>query len=234
MARPFRDLTVIIPTLNEAANMGPLTEKLVRLYRGARILVVDDNSSDGTPEIVRRLSRKFSGVRLLSRKGKARGLTSSIIDGLQAAQTEFVVVMDGDGQHPPEKVRDLVILLRHGCKVAVACRRSVASEWPVHRRLISHGAQNLGKLRLLASRSASSSDLLSGFFGLRRKFALEVHARNKERFVADGYKFLFDFLKCAPRGTSICETSYVFGMRTKGTSKIGTRQCAAFVKSLIS
>jgi len=232
MAGSFSDVTVIIPTLNESANIRAVLEALSRQYAGIRILVVDDNSSDGTAEAVMRFSKKHASVRLLSRKGKARGLTASIIDGIRKASTKYVVVMDGDFQHPPEKIREIAGMLRSGHPIVVACRRRVDDDWPAHRKLMSKGAEMLGRARLSASGSATSSDLLSGFFGAKRRLALETYERNKGRFVPEGYKFLFDLLKCLPKGTKLCETGYVFGERKGGKSKIGSRQCIAFLKSL--
>ena len=232
MPASFRDVTIIIPTLNEAANISNVIEELASLYAGVHMLMVDDDSDDKTPELVMRLSKRLRGVRLLSRKGKMRGLTASIIDGLKDARTDYVVIMDGDGQHPPEKVSELFRLLRDGCDIAVACRSSVPG-WSIDRRLISLGAEALGRLRLFLGNTLTSADMLSGFFGIRRSFALEIYEVNSTRFVPEGYKFLFDLLKCAPRNARVCETAYVFGLRKRGASKIGLRQCLAFIKSLV-
>ena len=233
MVQSFHNVTILIPTLDEASNIRIVIEELVGLYKDIRVLIVDDDSDDGTAEIVLKMSSKQRNVRLLSRKGKARGLTASIIDGLRDARTDYVVVMDGDGQHPLATVLELVRLLQAECDVSVACRTSVPG-WPFHRRLLSLGAQTLGGLRLLLSGSPSCSDVLSGFFGIRRNLALTMYKRNKYRFVPEGYKFLFDLLKCSSKDTRVCETGYPFGTRKSGSSKISSRQCVAFVKSLFS
>ena len=132
----FSDVTVILPTLNERSNIAPLIEELHDRCDGLQILVVDDSSEDGTPEMVNSLSRKLPFVHLLSRRGKIRGLTASIIDGLRNAQTEYVIVMDGDGQHPPERISELVPLLKTGRDIVVACRESVPG-WSASRQLMS-------------------------------------------------------------------------------------------------
>ena len=229
----FSDVTVILPTLNERSNIAPLIEELCDRCVGLHILVVDDSSEDGTPEIVNGLSRKLPFVHLLSRRGKIRGLTASIIDALKNAQTEYLIVMDGDGQHPPEKIPALAELLKSGCDLAIACRDCVPS-WSFSRQMLSRGADFLGRLHLALSGSASCSDIMSGFFGVRRDFAISCYERNQRRFVPDGYKFLFDLLKCCPKDTKLGEVGYVFGTRKGGTSKIGSRQCLAFVRSLLS
>ncbi|RLG18156.1 hypothetical protein DRN67_04475 [Candidatus Micrarchaeota archaeon] len=233
MSERFDDLTIVIPTLNEEANIGQLIEKLLSLYVKATILVVDDASEDRTAEFVDAISKKQKNVKLISRKGKQRGLSASIIDGLKSARTEFVVVMDGDGQHPAGTVFDLVHMLRKGCIIAVACRSSVP-DWAFHRRIMSLGADLLGRLRLLTGNSPACSDLLSGFFGVERDFALEIYEKNEKRFVGEGYKFLFDLLKCSPKSTKVCEIDYIFASRKRGASKIGSRQCLAFLKSILS
>lgn len=229
----FSNVTVVLPTLNEKSNILPLMAELINKYKNLHILVVDDSSDDGTPEIVKSTFRKLPSLHLLSRTGKPRGLTASIIDGLKSARTEYVIVMDGDGQHPSETVSDLADLLTAGCDVAIACRTSVPG-WSASRQLLSRGAELLGRFRLSLSGSASCSDLMSGFFGVRREFAIELYERNQRRFVPDGYKFLFDFLKCCPKDTNVGEVGYVFGTRKGGASKIGASQCTAFIRSLIN
>ncbi len=230
---PYSELTILMPTFNEAANIGWLLTRLHRLFPDAKLLVVDDDSSDRTQVIVKEFSHKFGQARLISRKGKQRGLTASIIDGILAAQTNHVVVMDGDGQHPPEKISELMQLLETGCDIAVACRKSVPG-WSAHRQLLSKGAEFLGRCRLVASNSPSCPDLMSGFFGVKKGFFLQIYSHNQHKFVPGGYKFLFDLLKCSPKTAKIGEVGYIFGTRKGGASKIGSRQCVAFLKSLIS
>lgn len=93
----FADTTIIIPTLNESAAIGKLLGFLLNKYPESRIIVCDDGSRDGTPEIV----RSFKGVQFLDRSDKEiHGLTVSVLDGISITTTKYFVVIDGDCQHP--------------------------------------------------------------------------------------------------------------------------------------
>jgi len=233
MPADYSDSTVIIPTCNEARNIGGVVGEVARAYPSVSILVVDDCSTDGTIGIVKKLAQKNKKIKLIVRKNKQKGLTASIIDGIENAKTKYVVVMDGDGQHPPEKIRELVDALRAGKEVAVAYRTSVPG-WALHRQIISIGAALLGRIFLFAQGAPSCRDILSGFFGINTELAKKTIGKNGCRFVGGGYKFLYDFLKCLPRSAKIGEVGYVFGLRERGSSKIGFRQYASFLKSLLT
>jgi len=229
----YSDFTIIIPTLNEARIIGGVVAGIVQLYPEISVVVADDDSVDGTADIVNKLSQKNKRVKLIVRKNKTRGLTASIIDALNEIKTKYFIVMDGDGQHPPEKVKEMVDDLRAGDHIVVACRTNVHG-WALHRRLISLGASTLGKIFLTAQVAPLCGDILSGFFGMKTEFAKQVIQKNRARFVDGGYKFLYDFLKCLQKDTRIGESGYVFGMREGGTSKIGLGHYFLFVKSLLS
>jgi dolichol-phosphate mannosyltransferase len=102
----YSDLTVILPTLNEVGNLESLIEGLGREMLGCQVLVVDDNSSDGTPDLVRDIASRNSSVRLIARR-VAPCLTDSIQVGIDAAETTYVGWMDADHSHPPAVMRKL-------------------------------------------------------------------------------------------------------------------------------
>ncbi len=225
----FSGLTIILPTLNEEKNIRGVVGKLRGLYPGARIIVADDGSGDRTVKFSREC-----GADVLDRKGeKIKGITASVLHALGKVETEFFVVMDADSQHPPEKVAELFAALETGAGMAIAYRDSVPG-WAMHRRLVSMGAQGLGKARLMLFGNPVPRDVLSGFFGGRAGLAREIAGRNRSRFVGEGYKALFDFLKGVGRGEiEIAEIPYKFGMRNGGNSKMGLRHFACFLKSLL-
>jgi dolichol-phosphate mannosyltransferase len=114
----YSNLTVILPTLNEAGNIKPLVESLQNVLPGSFVLVVDDNSSDGTPDVVKEVSLKYSRVDLIERKVNPC-LTESIMAGVRKAETEYVAWMDADFSHPPEVLKKLYeIAISHGCCIA--------------------------------------------------------------------------------------------------------------------
>jgi dolichol-phosphate mannosyltransferase len=217
-SKAFDDTTVIIPTLNEALNIGRLVKLLRKLYPGIRIIVADDGSRDDTLKIAR-----SAGAAVVDRKAeKTKGITASVVDAAKAAKTEFFVVIDADFQHPPEKIKDIIAKLREGNKVVVAVREKIDSKWSMSRKFISKSATMLGRLKLLG-RKFSGTDIMSGFFGCNREYFLEVYGKNQKRFVHEGFKVLFDLLKCMPKDAPVGEVGYYFGTRSHGNSKIGKK-----------
>lgn len=224
----FSDTTIVIPTYNEAGNIRELIGELTK-FRGISIIVADDGSKDRTQEIVRELHKRNSRITLLDRSEMLpHGLTASVIDGVKNVKTEFFIAMDGDLQHPPEKIPEIVGDLRAAYDAVLCKREKVAVEWALHRRIISKIATLLARARL----GRRISDPLSGFFGAKTELFLSVLSKNEGKFEKKGYKVLFDFLKYAPRGMRIKEEPYVFGIRKKGSSKIGTKQIVSFLKAV--
>jgi dolichol-phosphate mannosyltransferase len=229
----FEDTTVIIPTLDEEANIGRLLDALLELYPGIAVTVVDDGSRDRTQQIVRSYSERSPKVKLLDRRGAAiHGLTVSVVEGALAATTRFFVVIDGDLQHPPEKIRELHDRLAGGADVVVGRREKVLVPWPWHRRAISWAGVRLGRLRLRLG-GALTSDTMSGFFAARTDLFRAVAAPNAAKFEPTGYKVLFDFLKLVPASTRVEEVPYEFGRRAGGSSKIAMNHLLVYVRSLL-
>ncbi|MBI4144489.1 glycosyltransferase [Candidatus Woesearchaeota archaeon] len=219
----FSKVTVVIPTFNEGANIDRLLELLSR-FENIRVVVSDDGSKDSTKENV----VKFSFAQFLDRSDEmVHGLTASVVDGIEHALTEYVIVMDGDLQHPPEVIPDIVKQLESN-DIVVAVREKVASDWPWYRRIISFGATFLAKLVLFV-RGTYVSDPMSGFFGVKKSVFLQS---SKKRFVGSGYKVLLDFLKQSK--VSIGIVPYVFGARDAGSSKLKLRHYLLFLKSLFT
>jgi len=228
----FGDTTVIVPTLNEEANIARLLDELVSLYPGLRIIVADDGSKDRTGDIVRDYQQQHPEVSLLDRGAAAvHGLTISVFDAVLDVQTPFFIVMDGDLQHPPEKVGDLRQRLIDGADVVVGRRDRVLVPWPVHRKLISRLGVMVGRVRLRVG-GAVTRDTMSGFFGARTELFRTYAGGNLDKFEARGYKVLFDFLKLLPKETRVEEVPYDFGLRAGGTSKISSTHLWLYARSL--
>lgn len=222
----YKDVTVVIPTLNEEKNIEKLVGLLKKTYKGIAVIVVDDGSTDNTQTV----AKKAGAIVLDRSKEPIHGLCTSVLDGVHATKTPFVVVMDGDMQHPYEKVGEIVEKLQH-CDVVVGTREQVLSDWPLHRRLMSKLAIFLGHCRLLVS-GVYCEDIVSGFFGVHTKVFQDIIAKKYSKYELRGYKVLFDTLKYLPRGTKVYQLKYDFGLRSEGVSKINWRHVLYYFRSL--
>jgi dolichol-phosphate mannosyltransferase len=211
------ELTVVIPTLNERDNIGPLVSRLKHALAGVRwqIIVVDDDSRDGTAECVKALAHQDLRIQCLRRVGR-RGLAGAVLEGALASAAPIVAVMDADLQH------DETLLPRMLGEFAAGDVDLVVAS----RYLEAGGASDgLGRWRALASRTANRlarhvlkaevTDPVSGFFMIRRA-AIDALA---PRLSQTGFKILFDIIASARGGLRIKETPYAFAPRLEGRSK---------------
>lgn len=232
----YGDFSVVLPTLNEERTVGTLIDRLLELYRGIKIVVVDDGSTDGTGRIVSGISKSNRNVVFIDRKrrGKEKGLTASAVEGVMISKTKFAIIMDADLQHPPEKIKEIADALLQNNDIAVATRADVKG-WQLHRKFISKSLIVIGRMILVARGRETCSDIFSGFFGIKRGLFSGVYNKNKRRFVGGGYKILFDLLKCIRRDSvNISEIPYHFGLRSYGKSKAGIRQGVLLFKSFVT
>lgn len=221
-------VSIIVPTLNEHANVQPTIAALERVLRGAawEVVFVDDDSRDGTAEAATALARQDPRVRLLRRLGR-RGLASACIEGILATTTPVFVVMDADLQHDPGLIphmlralddADLVIGSRYaagGDGAALGKGRGIASQV----------ATLLSRL-VLRQRVA---DPMSGFFGMRRQAFDEI----APRLSGVGFKILLDILASTKAPLMIAELPFRFRRRRAGDSKLGAGVVAEFLVLLI-
>ncbi len=215
--------SLIIPTFNERENIEELLDRLDALLRdaapdGFELLVVDDDSPDGTWKLAEEIAARNPAVCVL-RRTENRGLALAVVDGWKAARGEWLGVIDADLQHPPEVLPKLLEALRGGADLVVASRHvegGGVSDWSLFRRMLSRGAQALGIL-LLPSAARAVSDPMSGFFALRRE------AANLPQLRPLGYKILLETL-ARGKFDKIAEVGYVFQERKKGGSKVTWRQ----------
>ena len=222
----YKNTTVVIPTLNEEANIADLIKTIRKSYPEAAIIIADGGSSDQTREIAEDLAGKK--VRFLGNKSKKiRGITESVIDASKIAETDYLVVIDGDFQHPPEKIREIVEKLEAGADIAIGTRAEVVSRWPLKRRLMSCAATWLARIRLMRW----IEDPMSGFFGIKRSLFERIATGKKSRFEMQGYKVLFDVLKCASSAKT-ARIFYRFGARRRGKSKINGTHVMSFLRAL--
>jgi dolichol-phosphate mannosyltransferase len=213
-------LGLVIPTLNEEANIGPLLDRVRANLNGLQIdyelLVVDDDSTDGTSAVVREYSASDPRIRLLERRG-CRGLAGAVIYGWEGTDANLLGVIDADLQHPPELLQALVTAIQQGRDIAIASRYSKGNGiagWNPVRRAISRLSTWITVP--LQKPGIRVSDPLSGFFMLRRSCITGV------RLQPEGFKLLLEILV---RGDiqSVAEIPYQFGLRHGGKSKANLR-----------
>lgn len=215
LSRP--DLSLIVPTYNEGDGIAQLLERTAGVLSqagiDAELLVVDDNSPDGTADLVEQLGERLP-VRVLRRPGKL-GLASAVIDGWTRARGSLLGVMDADGSHDPSILPAMVeAVLADRCEVAVGSRYIPGGgmgDWPWFRQLISRVAVALGSF------ICPVKDVTSGFLVLRRSVV--------ENVALDPIGFKIG-LEVLVRGhyTRFCEVPYVFKDRERGSSKLNLRE----------
>ncbi len=215
-------LSLVLPTYNEAANLERMVRALMEVLERAphtfEILIVDDDSPDGTGGIADQLAAGSSGrVRAIHRRGE-RGLGTAVVAGWKAAEGEILAAMDADGQHPPDLIPRLLAALDRGADLAVASRYvsgSTIPRWNLLRRLGSKLATGLVRLALPRA-AAGVRDPLSGCFALRREVIQGIELKPL------GFKILLEVLMRAPI-TRVEEVEYVFAARAEGKSKLSAR-----------
>lgn len=207
---------LIVPTMNEGKNIGPLLESAQQALESRSkpytIIVVDDGSSDGTCEIVREYARRDSRIQLVSRKGQS-GLAGAILCGWKHSDAELLGVMDGDLQHPPELLPAMLDAVHDEVDIVIASRylkENGVRGWNPIRATISR-LSTLATRPLLRNRNRVT-DPMSGFFIVRRQCIQELTFQTK------GFKLLLEILV---RGNirTVREVPYRFGLRQAGKSK---------------
>jgi dolichol-phosphate mannosyltransferase len=214
---PSYDLCIVIPTLNERENIGILLEKLRNTLHDIRyeVIVVDDDSPDGTAAVVKHLSRTHDNLHVLHRIGR-RGLSSACIEGMLATSAPYIAVMDADLQHDetvlPEMHRkissedlDLVV----GSRNIGGGSMGDFSDWRIK-------LSRLGRRLSGVERHAHLTDPMSGFFIVRRSF----FERIAHRLTAIGFKILLDIVLSADGQVRVGEVPYHFRLRQHGQSKL--------------
>ncbi|NOX58016.1 MAG: polyprenol monophosphomannose synthase [Planctomycetes bacterium] len=214
------DTSIIIPTFQEVHNIGELVRRIsaaMSATTGAiEILIVDDNSQDGTDQVVERLRDEKHPVRLIVRE-RERGLSSAVIRGFNEAVGTTLVCMDADLSHPPEMLPELLAALdTQGVDFVIGSRyvkgAGTDADWGLFRRMNSSIAT------ALARPLTRARDPLSGFFALRQSTF-----RAAAPLQPMGYKIGLELIvKCNCR--NVCEVPIHFAQRRHGSSKLTMKQ----------
>ena len=224
-ASSARSLSLVVPTYNERDRLEDLVQRLSGVFAAAALdgtlIVVDDNSPDGTGQLADELAARYP-VKVIHRAGKL-GLGTAVVEGFQASDADVVGVMDADLSHPPELVPRLFAAMREThADFAIGSRYipgGGTGDWPFSRQMMSRFAC------LLARGLTPVRDVTSGFFLVRRDLAKGV------TISAGGFKICLELLiRSAPK--AVVEVPYVFRTRTAGESKMNMKEALGYLTQL--
>lgn len=219
------EVSIVVPTYNESENVQVLCEELRHTLSGRwtyEVIIVDDNSTDGTGEVVQKLAQDDPAIRLLERPGKL-GLGSAVIDGFRIANGGYWVMMDADLSH---QATDLPRLLAGLTESDIVVGSRYISDggvmnWPLHRRLISRGASALGRFVV----GLSVRDATSGYAAFRRGAMEPIMSSLNPK----GFKLLLEIL-AKSRGSLVTEAPITFVDRRFGKSKFTLMEVVNFFR----
>jgi len=211
-------VAIVIPTLNEAENIPQVINRLRNALETVtfnyELIVVDDDSKDGTSDVVRALSVHDPRVRLLVRKGQ-RGLSGAVIHGWKHTDATLLGIIDADLQHPPEILPQLLEAIQSGSDIAIASRYTSSkhdsvADWNPVRHFISRCTTAL--TTPLQRKGLRVKDPMSGYFVVRRECIEGLNLQPQ------GFKILLEIL-VKGRMRNAAEIPYRFGLRHAGSSK---------------
>ena len=225
-------VSIIIPTYNESENIINILHSIKEIIPKnilTQTIVVDDNSPDGTGKLVEDYLKNVKKmadhtIEIIHRKAK-NGLGSAILNGIQQAKGDTIVVMDCDFSHPPQIIPKLVeSIKKYQYDIAVASRYIKGGKiqgWSQKRKLMSKFATLIAKKGL----GVNTKDPMSGFFAFKRSIIKELN------FDAIGYKILLEII-VKTKGVNIKEIPYTFQDRKFGSSKLGIKTILDYYKSV--
>jgi dolichol-phosphate mannosyltransferase len=221
------DLTVIIPTYNEEANIKRIITEVNSVLKkenlNGEILVVDDNSPDGTITTVKALKKTINNLNLIVRPTD-HGLSQSVVAGFREASSDIFVVIDADLSHPPTLIPKMYHEIKSGNDIVIGSRYMEGGgikKWPLKRRVISIGATILGRFLF-----PEITDPVSGFFAVKR--SVLAHAALKPQ----GYKILLEILGKGSWNNDK-EIPYDFVDRETGSSKLKIQTMYDYTRQII-
>lgn len=211
------ELALVIPTLNERDNVQPLLDKLNAALQDIHweAIFVDDNSRDGTAELIREVSGRIPHVRVLQRVGR-RGLTSACIEGIMATAAKYVAIMDADLQHDETLLPRMLDVLRSRQYDLVIASRNTGDGSMGNFSTVRVRLSHAGKWLSQTVAGAKLSDPMSGFFMADTEFVREA----VPRMSAISFKVLVDLVSSSGRQVRFAEVPYTFRERIHGESKL--------------
>ncbi len=227
------DVTIVLPSYNERNNISNVINELLNIssqYQ-VEILVIDDNSTDGTASLIRKLASKDRRIRLINRYNRS-GLSSAIKEGFINATGDIIAVMDSDGQHEPITIFKAIEILKTQCKDLVIGSRFLRES---NIKGLSKGRESGSSIANFVARLSLSyqykklTDYMSGFFVLYRPSCIPF----VKKIDVNGFKFLYELLAISRGKLSIEELPLSFQERGYGESKLDLSIMWDYLISLI-
>ncbi len=213
-------LSIVIPVYKEKKNLKKLISRIKKSVKekNFEIIIIDDNSKDGSIEILKKLRSKFKKLRFFVRKKKPRDLSKSCCMGFDLSKFENILVMDGDLQHRPEEINKLYSKIKEKYDFVIG-----------DRGLLKKKNKGLKIYRLISSillifivnilLGFKTNDPMSGFFIFKKK----IYTNNKKKMLKKGYKILLDLIYSSKKKLKICDVLIDFNSRGEGFSKMDYR-----------
>ena len=220
------DLSIIIPTYNEAENLAALLAQVFQVLKDneihGEVIIVDDDSPDKTWELAQRLMKRYKNLRVVRRQSE-KGLATAVLAGFEAASSPKLLVMDADLSHPPTLINDLYEALDEA-DISIASRNvkgGGVKNWSASRKAISWGATQIARI------FTKVKDPMSGFFAFHKKVLRGANLNPM------GYKILLEIL-VRGRYEKVKEIPFVFKDRSVGTSKMSSGVITKYVSHIWS
>jgi len=209
--------SIVIPVYNEGNNLNLLVKKInfyLKKYK-YEIIIVDDSSNDDSKNILKKLKKKFKNIKVIFRKNKPRDLSKSCSEGFEIAKFDYILVMDGDLQHNPKYIPEMVLKFKkNNCDFVIGARN-----------LIKKRVKSLSFFRQSSSFimikffdflfGKKTIDPMSGFFLFKKK----IYFRNKKKLFLKGFKILADLIY-SEKKLNATDITIKFDYRKKGESKL--------------
>ncbi len=212
------DISVVIPTYNEAENIEKIVNDILNLNLDLEIIIVDDDSSDGTGDLAENLRKEHDNLRVIHRT--ERGLASAVVEGFKAAKGNIIGVIDADFSHPVKGIPKLIGPIKNGsADICIGSRYTQGGGiigWNFLRKITSRGA-------ILLSRPLTDvKDSVSGFFFFKRQVIDGVDLSPR------GYKIGLEVI-VKGRYKNVAEVPYIFMNRKVGKSKLNLNEYLSYI-----
>lgn len=223
-------ISIVIPTYNEKDNVKILIPRIFEIFRknkiNGKLIIVDDNSPDGTSNVIRKFKRSYP-ITLITRK-KKMGLGSAYITGFKKAlkeNSDIIFEMDADLSHPPEFIQEFIKKIEEGYDVVIGARTISGGKiigWSIYRKIISKIGNLIGKY--LAG--VYIDDLTSGYRAYRKEVLKNIELND---ILSNGYAFQLEMLaRCYRKGYKIATIPIKFLNRIYGKTKLSIKDIIEF------
>ena len=220
----MKEISIVIPILNESENIKllvPEISKNIKILKIQKheIILIDDNSKDQIQTVVKNLKKKFKSLKLFIRRKKDKDLSKSCILGFEKSKYKNILVMDGDFQHHPKYLLNLIKNFNKFSSDIVVGARDLTSTKKTKLSIFRLGSSFIVTTFLNIALGKKTSDPLTGFF----LFKKEIYKKNRKKLFARGYKILADLIYSSKEKLNIIDVGINFGNRAKGESKMSLK-----------